>query len=253
MRLSERIDAGNVYVNRNLIGAVVGVQPFGGHGLSGTGPKAGGPLYLHRLLAPHPAAPALAARADTAPLGPARAWAEFLAERQQPEAAAHCRRYLERSPLGVSLDLPGPVGERNVYALERRGTVLCLASNVFAMCVQVGAVLATGNFALVLPPADDRDLIRDFPSASRAHLRVVNDLSDAAFDAVLFEGDGDTLRHWAEIFAGREGPIVPIHSVPRGALADGTADYALEWLLRERVVSTNTAAAGGNASLMTIG
>jgi len=41
--------AGNVYINRNIIGAVVGVQPFGGHGLSGTGPKAGGPLYLQRF------------------------------------------------------------------------------------------------------------------------------------------------------------------------------------------------------------
>ncbi|GLQ07891.1 bifunctional proline dehydrogenase/L-glutamate gamma-semialdehyde dehydrogenase PutA [Sneathiella chinensis] len=41
---------GNLYVNRNQIGAVVGVQPFGGEGLSGTGPKAGGPLYLHRFL-----------------------------------------------------------------------------------------------------------------------------------------------------------------------------------------------------------
>jgi len=41
--------AGNVYINRNIIGAVVGVQPFGGHGLSGTGPKAGGPLYVPRF------------------------------------------------------------------------------------------------------------------------------------------------------------------------------------------------------------
>ena len=49
----ERIRAaarvGNIYVNRNMIGAVVGVQPFGGEGLSGTGPKAGGPHYLHRF------------------------------------------------------------------------------------------------------------------------------------------------------------------------------------------------------------
>jgi len=45
----ERLAVGNVYVNRNMIGAVVGVQPFGGHGLSGTGPKAGGPHYLPRL------------------------------------------------------------------------------------------------------------------------------------------------------------------------------------------------------------
>ena len=44
-----RTRAGNVYVNRNMVGAVVGVQPFGGSGLSGTGPKAGGPAYLHRF------------------------------------------------------------------------------------------------------------------------------------------------------------------------------------------------------------
>ncbi|MBU2409994.1 MAG: trifunctional transcriptional regulator/proline dehydrogenase/L-glutamate gamma-semialdehyde dehydrogenase, partial [Gammaproteobacteria bacterium] len=57
-RIDETIDqvveaarAGNVYVNRNIVGAVVGVQPFGGEGLSGTGPKAGGPLYMARMLA----------------------------------------------------------------------------------------------------------------------------------------------------------------------------------------------------------
>jgi RHH-type proline utilization regulon transcriptional repressor/proline dehydrogenase/delta 1-pyrroline-5-carboxylate dehydrogenase len=45
----ERVRVGNIYVNRNQIGAVVGVQPFGGEGLSGTGPKAGGPHYLLRF------------------------------------------------------------------------------------------------------------------------------------------------------------------------------------------------------------
>jgi RHH-type proline utilization regulon transcriptional repressor/proline dehydrogenase/delta 1-pyrroline-5-carboxylate dehydrogenase len=48
-RIAARARVGNVYVNRNMIGAVVGVQPFGGMGLSGTGPKAGGPYYLHRF------------------------------------------------------------------------------------------------------------------------------------------------------------------------------------------------------------
>ncbi|SDT03261.1 bifunctional proline dehydrogenase/L-glutamate gamma-semialdehyde dehydrogenase PutA [Bradyrhizobium canariense] len=47
----DRLSVGNIYVNRNMIGAVVGVQPFGGHGLSGTGPKAGGPHYLTRFAA----------------------------------------------------------------------------------------------------------------------------------------------------------------------------------------------------------
>ncbi len=49
--LAKLSKAGNVYINRNMIGAIVGVQPFGGRGLSGTGPKAGGPNYLSRLMA----------------------------------------------------------------------------------------------------------------------------------------------------------------------------------------------------------
>jgi RHH-type proline utilization regulon transcriptional repressor/proline dehydrogenase/delta 1-pyrroline-5-carboxylate dehydrogenase len=48
--LAARAPAGNIYVNRNMIGAVVGSQPFGGFGLSGTGPKAGGPDYLRRFI-----------------------------------------------------------------------------------------------------------------------------------------------------------------------------------------------------------
>jgi len=50
-RIAGRLPHGNIYVNRNMIGAVVGVQPFGGTGLSGTGPKAGGPDYLLRFAA----------------------------------------------------------------------------------------------------------------------------------------------------------------------------------------------------------
>jgi len=48
--IARKVRVGNVYVNRNMIGAVVGVQPFGGMGLSGTGPKAGGPHYLSRFV-----------------------------------------------------------------------------------------------------------------------------------------------------------------------------------------------------------
>ena len=51
LQIASQARVGNVYVNRNMIGAVVGVQPFGGEGLSGTGPKAGGPHYLHRFCA----------------------------------------------------------------------------------------------------------------------------------------------------------------------------------------------------------
>jgi hypothetical protein len=65
-----RAHVGNIYVNRNIVGAVVGVQPFGGEGKSGTGPKAGGPLYLYRLT-PKNRAPALVPGIATTPVGAA--------------------------------------------------------------------------------------------------------------------------------------------------------------------------------------
>ena len=48
--ICQNVHCGNLYINRNMVGAVVGVQPFGGEGLSGTGPKAGGPHYLLRFV-----------------------------------------------------------------------------------------------------------------------------------------------------------------------------------------------------------
>jgi RHH-type proline utilization regulon transcriptional repressor/proline dehydrogenase/delta 1-pyrroline-5-carboxylate dehydrogenase len=69
----------------------------------------------------------------------------------------------------------------------------------------------------------------------------------------LFEGDSDALHQAALDLAQRAGAIVPAFGIGRADLAAGTEDYALEWLVSEHSVSTNTAAAGGNASLMTIG
>ncbi len=236
-RLAETSHAGNIYVNRNLIGAVVGVQPFGGHGLSGTGPKAGGPLYLRRLVAARSATPPIAGRATSEALAPARAWADFLATQGQADAAARCRRFLEHSLLRVSMDLPGPVGERNVYSMEPRGAVLCVADNVSAICVQVGAALATGNRPIVLQPNDADEFFADLP----ASVQVIHDPSGVSFEAVIY--NGDSLATFAKTIAAGDGPLIPIF----------LADDPLEWLLQERVVSTNTTAAGGNASLMTIG
>ena len=107
-----RVRAGNVYVNRNIVGAMVGVQPFGGHGLSGTGPKAGGPLYLRRLTK---------CTAATAP----------------PEES---RR----------VELPGPTGESNVLEFQPCGVAACIADDEHALVAQAQAALAAGNMALLL-------------------------------------------------------------------------------------------------------
>ena len=114
----DRIEAGNIYVNRNIVGAVVGVQPFGGHGLSGTGPKAGGPFYLQRLVrTPEWVAPTLSriGQADEDALKRLETLVHklpFNAEEKKAAAAAlgHARVRTLRKAETV---LVGPTGERN--------------------------------------------------------------------------------------------------------------------------------------------
>ncbi|SCW39511.1 trifunctional transcriptional regulator/proline dehydrogenase/L-glutamate gamma-semialdehyde dehydrogenase [Ancylobacter rudongensis] len=239
-RVGTRIGAGNVYVNRNIIGAVVGVQPFGGHGLSGTGPKAGGPLYLGRLLARRPAA-LLPPREAPAP---ARLWVDFQSD---TGTRALCGAALDASPFGQTAELPGPVGERNLYALSPRGTVLCLAATEKGLAVQIASALATGNRVLL-----EGSQMPALPSGLEDWVNLTASHDEAAFDAVLFEGDGDALRQLNEAIAAREGPIVLVHGLAPDDIARGET-YPLDLLMLERSTSTNTAAAGGNASLMTLG
>ncbi|MCK0198560.1 trifunctional transcriptional regulator/proline dehydrogenase/L-glutamate gamma-semialdehyde dehydrogenase [Ancylobacter sp. 6x-1] len=245
--VTERIEAGNLYVNRNIIGAVVGVQPFGGHGLSGTGPKAGGPLYLQRLLATRPADLPLANLPLTGKSlvpEPARLFVESLKE--EP-IRLRCAALLDAARHGAQVELPGPVGERNVYALEGRGTVLCLPASPLGFALQVTAALATGNRVL-LPPV----YAEQIPAGLRVVTGTASDRTTAHFDAVLFEGDGDALKALNEEIATRAGAIVLVHGASPAEFEAG--EYPpLDLLVLERSISTNTAAAGGNASLMSIG
>ncbi len=238
-RVAGRADAGNIYVNRNLVGAVVGVQPFGGHGLSGTGPKAGGPLYLRRLLASRPAASGLPACVRSTA---ADAWAAWLDAIGEEPAARNFKRALAVSPVGRAMVLTGPTGERNDYATTPRGAVLCIAASRQALLDQIGAAIATGNRALIGARALDA-----VPRTLAAFVVENAQEHDAAIDAVLFEGDRASLLALGARLASRPGRIVPVH------IAGPEGDYPLEFLILERSVSTNTAAAGGNATLMMIG
>ena len=240
--VTERVEVGNVYVNRNVIGAVVGVQPFGGHGLSGTGPKAGGPLYLRRLLAQRPSAPPLAPLAEIPEA--ARLWVDSLSD---PALRDLCGRLVGDSRFGYRTELAGPVGERNIYELSPRGTVLCLAATEAGLAAQIAVTLATGNRVLL-----EGSTLPALPPGIAPLFSLTTDIDEAQFDAVLFEGDVDALRSLNEAMASREGPIVMVHGLTPEALGRGET-YPLELLMLERSTSTNTAAAGGNASLMSIG
>src|SRR6185436_3085827 len=198
-----RIKAGNVYVNRNIVGAVVGVQPFGGHRLSGTGPKAGGPLYVRRLT-----------RAASVP-----------------------------APAGQPIGLPGPTGESNTLEFQPRGVVGCVAGDERTLTAQARAALALGNTVLLR-----RDLVslRVREVLGDRRIVLVDRIEPTAVDAVLLATNLDDARRVRAKFALADGAIVPI------ILADATGRYDWARLVVERTVSVNTAAAGGNAALLSI-
>ncbi|ROW64122.1 bifunctional proline dehydrogenase/L-glutamate gamma-semialdehyde dehydrogenase PutA [Cronobacter malonaticus] len=251
---------GNLYVNRNMVGAVVGVQPFGGEGLSGTGPKAGGPLYLYRLLASRPDAAvqttlerhdaryAQDAQVKTLITRPHQALTEWAAGR--PELKALCEHYLALSQSGVQRTLPGPTGERNTYTLLPRERVLCLADNEQDLLVQLAAATSAGSRVLWADEPLQRTLAKQLPAAVNAIIDFAKPdvLFSQFFDAVIYHGDSDQLRALCEKVAARDGAIVSVQGFARGE-----TNLLLERLWLERSLSVNTAAAGGNASLMTIG
>ncbi|MDT3609617.1 trifunctional transcriptional regulator/proline dehydrogenase/L-glutamate gamma-semialdehyde dehydrogenase [Cronobacter sakazakii] len=251
---------GNLYVNRNMVGAVVGVQPFGGEGLSGTGPKAGGPLYLYRLLTSRPDAAvqttlerhdaryAQDAQVKALITRPHQALTEWAAGR--PELRALCEHYLALSQSGVQRTLPGPTGERNTYTLLPRERVLCLADNEQDLLVQLAAATSAGSRVLWVDEPLQRTLAKQLPAAVNAIIDFAKPdvLFSQRFDAVIYHGDSDQLRALCEKVAARDGAIVSVQGFARGE-----TNLLLERLWLERSLSVNTAAAGGNASLMTIG
>ncbi|MDW4551205.1 bifunctional proline dehydrogenase/L-glutamate gamma-semialdehyde dehydrogenase PutA [Defluviimonas sp. D31] len=175
--VTEALHVGNIYVNRNQIGAVVGSQPFGGEGLSGTGPKAGGPEYLARFTKPAAA--------------PAPGTATAKADPAKVQAA------LDAAPVPAvlsQLDLPGPTGESNRLTLLARTPVLCLGPGAAATEAQAEAIHALGGQAIAVAGRLD--------PASLASLR--------GFSGVVFWGEETEARAYGEALAGRSGPILPL-------------------------------------------
>ncbi len=250
-RVVDRIEAGNIYVNRNIIGATVGVQPFGGSRLSGTGPKAGGPLYLARLVAEPPPSALAGLEGDGAALDALRVYIQWLRAGGHAAEAERCVGMMSRSPLGARVELMGPVGERNVYALRRRGRIAAVSTSESGLLIQIGAILATGNDAVV-SPGESLELKRLPLELSHRITMAFFPLDAPALAGALFEGEGDALVDMMRRLAARPGPIVRLQALTPARLAAGE-DYDLAELVEESAIATNTAAAGGNASLMTIG
>ncbi|WP_395006300.1 trifunctional transcriptional regulator/proline dehydrogenase/L-glutamate gamma-semialdehyde dehydrogenase [Undibacterium sp.] len=238
--ITQRAHVGNIYVNRNIVGAVVGVQPFGGEGKSGTGPKAGGPLYLKRLQ--HN--PVMSFSGNTvyekqAPVA-LDAFTVWAKTHGHADAALLAEQYARQNPYKMTMLLPGPTGETNTLAFASRGTVFCAASDVATLLNQIAAVLATGNTVVLedktkaLLPADSPKLVSDAISvgtSEHVHFALLGRDIAASYKVALSQ---------------QTGAIVCI------AECDAKTELPLWRLVAERALCVNTTAAGGNASLMSL-
>lgn len=245
-----RIEAGNLYVNRNIIGAVVGVQPFGGRGLSGTGPKAGGPLYLGRMTQKAPKIDRIASQQDEAATDLAR----WLTENGDTVAAEAAHEAAALSGLGFETELAGPVGERNVYALHPRGKVLLIPQTEQGLYRQLAAALATGNKVVIDNTSGLEKTTYGLPATVTSRITWVDNWEKSGpFAGALVEGDAQRVIEINRKIAALPGPLVLVQAATTEMLSGASQPYTLDWLVEEVSVSVNTTAAGGNASLMSIG
>ncbi len=217
--VTRAIRAGNAYVNRNQIGAIVGSQPFGGEGLSGTGPKAGGPHYVPRFRA---AETPRSAGADAPTIDRATA-----------------QRAIDRTPRPIpepleTVEMPGVTGESNRLSLWPRGLILCLGPSAEAAARQAAIARSAGCAALEIAPG----------ARGEGGLHGVLDraaLSDLErVDGVALWSDVDDQRAARTALAARDGPLTPLFA---------EADFRQGCLL-ERHLCVDTTAAGGNATLL---
>ena len=220
-QISSRIEVGNLYINRNQIGAVVGSQPFGGEKLSGTGPKAGGPHYVPRF--------AIDQTDKQEPLSLAKGESSLLKDVQDKLDALNP----VRSELSV-LHCPGPTGESNRLIFSPKGRILCLGPTIEAAREQAMMAASRGCETLIVCPGGDAEneingfLDRDLLSSLRN------------FEAVVCWSDVEDTRQIRITLAKREGSILPLI----------TQRDVAERCTTERHVCIDTTAAGGNATLL---
>jgi RHH-type proline utilization regulon transcriptional repressor/proline dehydrogenase/delta 1-pyrroline-5-carboxylate dehydrogenase len=217
--LSTELNVGNIYINRNQIGAVVGSQPFGGEGLSGTGPKAGGPKYLTRFI-----------HHDS--VGHDTLVGDILDIKDVQKQILNLPSYQQKTLL--SLELPGPTGELNKYSQLSRGLVLCLGPTLQDAQKQVEMAINCGclTFTIALGASDK--------NAMDGHLdrAMLEDLQ--GFDAVVLWSNDEDLSAAKQALAKRNGPIIPLI----------TTEDLQNYCVIERHICIDTTAAGGNASLL---
>jgi RHH-type proline utilization regulon transcriptional repressor/proline dehydrogenase/delta 1-pyrroline-5-carboxylate dehydrogenase len=176
--VTNRLNVGNIYVNRNQIGAVVGSQPFGGEGLSGTGPKAGGPDYVARFTNPGRCE---AADVDTGD-----------ATRETVQTALND---ITRDDTAISSTaLPGPTGESNMLSIFGRGMVLCLGPGDVAAAAQAKIAEAAGCTTVTIASGVLPDVLTQLEG----------------IDAVVSYAPDAILSKYRKALSDRDGKLIPL-------------------------------------------
>ncbi len=172
----EQIHAGNIYVNRDQIGAVVGSQPFGGEGMSGTGPKAGGPHYLPRFTTPTPGTTT-------------QIWDQIA------DIANLTKRLSAPLPAASTpTDLPGPTGESNRHSMAPRGPILCMGPGHDTTQAQIKTVSDLGGLGIAADGTVPSEALIDLP----------------ILGGVIWWGDADVGRAIEQALSKRQGPITAL-------------------------------------------
>ncbi len=256
-QVTRRIRVGNAYVNRNQIGAIVGSQPFGGEGLSGTGPKAGGPSYLKRFLtAPHQvvssssgigASGGVSAQRLSAAIEQLKGLQGESDRADERAIEAVMRRLTLSVPVvkGEPEELPGPTGELNRLSVHARGIVVCSGPDVRSALTQMAYALMANNQAVVIAPGIEAELARfDISGASVVALDgelIADTLTQVnGYKAIISQAGEASLRQYRIALSEREGELLP--------LVTESTDIGRYQI--ERHLCIDTTAAGGNASLI---
>lgn len=250
----EHASVGNLYINRNMVGAVVGVQPFGGEGLSGTGPKAGGPLYLYRLMhycSNKQLNPPFATHSNVLNHSDALPVHNIMQQYSQWLAQQYPQIKLVKTPsicITEALELPGPTGESNTYHILARQQILCVASQQNDLLQQIALILSLNSRPVIcIDNPIALTLLNSMPTPLRRHFHCIEHIQQGEFDIALHHGDTQSLLRLQQDIVKRSGPMINIVH-----MNSGDYEIPIERLMIERVVSINTTAAGGNASLMTM-
>ena len=254
--ITSRVNAGNIYVNRNQIGAVVGSQPFGGEGLSGTGPKAGGPSSLHGYsqsiastkTTDHELKLYGNAQVNNLIL-PSILINEDLITKMKNQFSFIESDFFdflhdEIAKYATKISLPGPTGESNSIRYKPKGTALCLGPTAIDALKQTLLALVLGNSVVSLIKEDEYNSLITLGFGKESIFRLVNGpslklMKSESYKVILFFGN---LMSVEKLIVNQRSAITPVMS----------SLYETWQLVNERVITEDTTASGGNANLLAL-